>query len=178
MYTAQGIEVAVFEKSLDAQFMSALENYRGDVKFQRIDSDVAEALKGDGEVTDQPALTELFRTVSGNAELGVTYQPLKDTTVPAMLNVTEESSRMAEMMRMYAMTSGTAPMQFPLEYSLVVNTGSALYQKLLALSEAEHDKAELIARQIYSLSVLAQRKLNASELKDFLASSFSLLELL
>ncbi len=178
MYTAQGIEVAVFEKSLDAQFMSALESYRGDVKFQRIDSDVAEALKGDGEVTDQPALTELFRTVSGNAELGVTYQPLKDTTVPAMLNVTEESSRMAEMMRMYAMTSGNAPMQFPLEYSLVVNTGSALYQKLLALSEAEHDKAELIARQIYSLSVLAQRKLNASELKDFLASSFSLLELL
>lgn len=178
MYTAQGIEVAVFEKSLDAQFMSALESYRGDVKFQRIDSDVAEALKGDGEVTDQPALTELFRTVSGNAELGVTYQPLKDTSVPAMLNVSEESSRMAEMMRMYAMTSGNSPMQFPLEYSLVVNTGSPLYQKLQSLSESDSQKAELIARQIYALSVLAQRKLNASELKEFLADSFSLLELL
>ena len=178
MYTAQGIEVAVFEKSLDAQFMSALESYRGDVKFQRIDSDVAEALKGDGEVTDQPALTELFRTVSGNAELGVTYQPLKDTSVPAILNVSEESSRMAEMMRMYAMTSGNAPMQFPLEYSLVVNTGSSLYQKLQSLSESDSQKAELIARQIYALSVLAQRKLNASELKEFLADSFSLLELL
>ena len=178
MYTAQGIEVAVFEKSLDAQFMSALESYRGDVKFQRIDSDVAEALKGDGEVTDQPALTELFRTVSGNAELGVTYQPLKDTSVPAILNVSEESSRMAEMMRMYAMTSGNSPMQFPLEYSLVVNTGSPLYQKLQSLSESDSQKAELIARQIYALSVLAQRKLNASELKEFLADSFSLLELL
>lgn len=178
MYTAQGIEVAVFEKSLDAQFMSALESYRGDVKFQRIDSDVAEALKGDGEVTDQPALTELFRTVSGNAELGVTYQPLKDTSVPAMLNVSEQSSRMAEMMRMYAMTSGNSPMQFPLEYSLVVNTGSPLYQKLQSLSESDSQKAELIARQIYALSVLAQRKLNASELKEFLADSFSLLELL
>ncbi|MBE6698102.1 MAG: molecular chaperone HtpG [Ruminococcaceae bacterium] len=178
MYTAQGIEVAVFEKSLDAQFMSALESYRGDVKFQRIDSDVAEALKGDGEVTDQPALTELFRKVSGNAELGVTYQPLKDTSVPAMLNVSEESSRMAEMMRMYAMTSGNSPMQFPLEYSLVVNTGSSLYQKLQSLSESDSQKAELIARQIYALSVLAQRKLNASELKEFLADSFSLLELL
>ena len=178
MYTAQGIEVAVFEKSLDAQFMSALESYRGDVKFQRIDSDVAEALKGDGEVTDQPALTELFRTVSGNAELGVTYQPLKDTSVPAILNVSEQSSRMAEMMRMYAMTSGNSPMQFPLEYSLVVNTGSSLYQKLQSLSESDSQKAELIARQIYALSVLAQRKLNASELKEFLADSFSLLELL
>ena len=178
MFSAEGISVAVLEKTLDTQFVSALENYRGDVKFKRIDSDVADALKGDGEVTDQPALTELFKRVSGNEQLGVTYAPLKAQSVPAMLNVTEESSRMAEMMRMYAMSTGAAPMEYPLEYSLVINTTSTLYQKLLTLAEQDHDKAELLARQIYSLSLLAQRKLSAEELEQFLSGSFSLLELL
>lgn len=178
MFSAEGISVAVLEKTLDTQFVSALENYRGDVKFKRIDSDVADALKGDGEVTDQPALTELFKRVSGNEHLGVTFAPLKAQSVPAMLNVTEESSRMAEMMRMYAMSTGAAPMEYPLEYSLVINTTSALYQKLLTLAEQDPDKAELLARQIYSLSLLAQRKLSAEELEQFLSGSFSLLELL
>ena len=178
MFSAEGISVAVLEKTLDTQFVSALENYRGDVKFKRIDSDVADALKGDGEVTDQPALTELFKRVSGNEQLGVTFAPLKAQSVPAMLNVTEESSRMAEMMRMYAMSTGAAPMEYPLEYSLVINTTSTLYQKLLALAEQDPDKAELLARQIYSLSLLAQRKLSAEELEQFLSGSFSLLELL
>ena len=178
MFSAEGISVAVLEKTLDTQFVSALENYRGDVKFKRIDSDVADALKGDGEVTDQPALTELFKRVSGNEQLGVTFAPLKAQSVPAMLNVTEESSRMAEMMRMYAMSTGAAPMEYPLEYSLVINTTSALYQKLLTLAEQDPDKAELLARQIYSLSLLAQRKLSAEELEQFLSGSFSLLELL
>ena len=178
MFSAEGISVAVLEKTLDTQFVSALENYRGDVKFKRIDSDVADALKGDGEVTDQPALTELFKRVSGNEQLGVTYAPLKAQSVPAMLNVTEESSRMAEMMRMYAMSTGAAPMEYPLEYSLVVNTTSTLYQKLLTLADQDPDKAELLARQIYSLSLLAQRKLSAEELEQFLSGSFSLLELL
>ncbi len=178
MFAAQGISVAVLEKTLDTQFMSALESYRDDVKFKRIDSDVADALKGDGDVSDQPALTELFQRVSGNEQLGVTYAPLKDAGVPAMLGVTEESSRMAEMMRMYAMSTGSAPMEFPLEYSLVINTASSLYTKLLTLSETDADKAELLARQIYSLSLLAQRKLSAEELQAFLAGSFSLLELL
>ena len=178
MFEAQGISIAVLEKTLDTQFVSTLETYRDDVKFKRIDADVAEALKGDGEVTDQPALTELFRRVSGNEQMAVTYQPLRAEGVPAMLGVSEESSRMAEMMRMYAMSTGSAPMEFPLEYSLVVNTSSALYTKLLTLSEQDPEKAELLARQIYSLSLLAQRKLSAEELQEFLSGSFALLELL
>ena len=178
LFAEQGISVAVLEKTLDTQFMTALETYRDDIKFKRIDSEIAEALKGDGEVTDQPALTELFRRASGNEQMSVTYQPLKSTGVPAMLSVTEESSRMAEMMRMYAMSTGSAPMEFPLEYSMVINTASALYQKLLTLTETDATKAELLARQIYSLSLLAQRKLSAEELEQFLSGSFSLLELL
>ncbi len=178
LFASQGISVAVLEKTLDTQFISALESYRDDVKFKRIDADVAEAIKGDGEVSEQPELTELFRRVSGSEQMSVTYQPLKDASVPALLNVTEESSRMAEMMRMYAMSTGAAPMDFPTEYSLVINTASPLYAKLLTLHAQDPEKAALIAGHIYSLSLLAQRKLTAEELQRFLSDSFSLLELL
>ena len=178
LFASQSISVAVLEKTLDMQFISALESYRDDVKFKRIDADVAEAIKGDGEVSEQPELTELFRRVSGSDRMSVTYQPLKDASVPALLNVTEESSRMAEMMRMYAMSTGAAPMDFPTEYSLVVNTASPLYAKLLTLHAQDPEKAALIAGHIYSLSLLAQRKLTAEELQRFLSDSFSLLELL
>ena len=85
---------------------------------------------------------------------------------------------MAEMMRMYAMSTGAAPMDFPTEYSLVVNTASPLYAKLLTLHAQDPEKAALIAGHIYSLSLLAQRKLTAEELQRFLSDSFSLLELL
>ena len=85
---------------------------------------------------------------------------------------------MAEMMRMYAMSTGSAPMDFPMEYSLVVNTASPLYTKLLSLLDTDPEKAALIAKQIYALAQLAQRKLNAEELEQFLSGSFSLLELL
>ncbi len=178
LFAAQGISVAVLEKTLDTQFVSALESYRDDVKFKRIDADVAEAIKGDGEAGDQPELTELFRSVSGSEQMSVTYQPLKDASIPALLNITEESSRMAEMMRMYAMSAGAAPMDFPTEYSLVVNTTSPLYAKLLTLHSQDPEKAALIAGHVYALAVLAQRKLTAEELQKFLSDSFSLLELL
>ena len=64
-----------------------------------------------------------------------------------------------------------------LRFLPVFETVSSLYQKLLTLQETDAQKAELLARQIYSLSLLAQRKLSAEELEQFLSSSFSLLEL-
>ena len=85
---------------------------------------------------------------------------------------------MAEMMRMYAMSTGAAPMEYPLEYAMVVNTASPLYAKLVSMQASDPQKASLIAHHIYSLSMLAQRKLTADELESFLADSFSLLELL
>lgn len=178
MFTDQDMSVAVFEKTLDTQFMSALEGYRDDVKFKRIDSDVADALKGDGEISEQPELGELFKSVSAQEHLAVSFQPLKSASVPALLNVSEESMRMAEMMRMYAMSSGAAPMDYPLEYTLVLNTASPLYGKLLSLLTQDPDKARLLASQIWTLSLLAHRKLSAAEMEDFLSQSFSLLELL
>lgn len=177
LFEAQGMQVAVLDKLIDTQFVQMLESYNPDVKYRRIDADVAGALKGDGEITESQALVDLFRKVSGNDKLEVKFDNLKDASLPAMLTVSEESRRMEEMMKMYAMQNGDlgGTSMFPVEYTLLLNTNSALVRKLTDLCDSDADKASLIAGQVYALCVLSQRKMSAKELKDFLAGSFDLL---
>jgi molecular chaperone HtpG len=182
LFEAQGIQIAVLDKLIDTQFVQMLESYDAAMKFQRIDADPAAALKADGDVTENQALADLFRTVSGNEKLEVKFEVLKDASLPSMLTVSEQSRRMEEMMKMYAMQTGgkdQAPL-FPLEYTLLLNTASPLISKLADLTaegagEDAAAKAKLIAGQIWQLSVLAQRKFTAEELKTFLAGSFDIL---
>ena len=178
LFEAEGIQVAVLDRLIDTQFVQMYESYAGEggVKFRRIDADVAAALQADGDVTESEALTALYREVSGNDKLEVKFTPLKDESTPAMLTVSEESRRMEEMMRMYAMQGGMGAMPaYPVDYTLTVNTASPLTGKLMELCEADPDKAKLIASQIYRLCLLSQRKLTAEELTDFLAAGFDLL---
>jgi len=179
LFESQGISVAVMEQLIDTQFVQMLESYDSSVKYLRIDADVAAALtEENGDTTDNEALTALFRKVSGKEDLEVKYQTLKDTSLPAMLTVSEESRRMEEMMRMYAMQAGGEVPSLPVSYSLLVNHGSPLVSRLSALTAEDGAKAEIIAGMIYRLSVLAQRKLTAEELNTFLTESFNLLSLL
>ena len=175
MFTAQGIPVAVFDKQLDTQFVSMVENYNSDVKYLRIDADVAGALKGEGETADQPELSALFVKVSGNDKLKVQFAPLKDESVPVLLTISEESRRMDEMMKLYAMNGMGTGSTFPTEATLTVNTKNALIAKL---GEMEEDKREKTATVLYQLALLSQRKLTAEELQSFLSNSYGVLGML
>ena len=174
MFASQGIRVAVLDKQLDTQFVSMLESYDSTVKYLRIDADVAGALKGDGSISEDPALAELFRKAAANEKLKVEFAPLKDASVPLLLTVSEESRRMEEMMKLYAM-SGMAMPPFPTEATLTVNTSAPLIEKLKGMEETKQEKA---AAYLYQLALLAQRKLTAEELQSFLANSYGVLELL
>ena len=180
LFEAEGIRVAVLDKLIDSQFVQMYESYAGTgddaVKFQRIDADVAAALTKDGDITESEALTDLYRKVSENEKLEVKYVSLKDESVPAMLTVSEQSRRMEEMMKMYAMQGGMDGMPaYPVEYTLTVNTASALTVRMMDLCDTDPAKAELLAAQVYRLCLLSQRRLTAEELKSFLAGSFDLL---
>ena len=178
LFETEGIKVAVLDKLIDSQFAQMYEAYEGEstVKFRRIDADVAAALRREGDAAESEALTALYRKVSGNEKLEIRYAPLKDESIPAMLTVSEESRRMEEMMKLYALQGGAGDMPaFPAEYALTVNTASPLTAKLTALCGTDADKAEKLASQVYRLSLLSQRRLTAEELKSFLADSFALL---
>ena len=175
MFEAQGIRVAVFDKQLDTQFVTMVEGYNNDVKYLRIDSDVAGALKGDGDVTENPALKDLFVKVSGNEKLKVEFSPLKDGGIPLLLTISEESRRMEEMMKLYAMSGMGMAGNFPTEATLTVNTASPLISKL---SDMDGEKQEKTAAYLYQLALLSQRKLTAEELQSFLSNSYQVLEML
>ncbi len=177
LFDTEGIKVAVMDHMIDTQFLQMYESYEpGKAKFVRIDADVAAALiHADGDATENDALTALFRKVSGNGQLEVKYAALKDATLPAMLTVSEESRRMEEMMKMYAMQSGGMGTDFPVEYTMTVNTTATLTARLSELCTSDPTRAEAIAAQIWHLSLLAQRKLTADELKALLAGSYALL---
>ena len=106
-------------------------------------------------------LSELFVRVSGNEKLKVEFAALKDAGIPTLLTISEESRRMEEMMKLYSMQNGSdgAP-SFPLEYTLTLNTGSELIGRIEGYLDTDSERAELIAAQIYRLSLLSQRKLN------------------
>ncbi|MBR3893567.1 MAG: molecular chaperone HtpG [Clostridia bacterium] len=174
MFAAEGLKIAVFEKVLDTQFLSMLESYDSNVKYVRIDADVAAALKSGEAAAEDKALSELFVKVSGNEKLKVEFTALKDSSVPVLLTISEESRRMEEMMKMYAMSGMNMGMpSYPTEATLTVNTASPLIAKLGAM---EDEKREKTATYLFELALLSQRKLTAEELQKFLSDSYSVLD--
>ena len=172
MFTAEGINVALFDRPIESQFCTMLEQYMENVKFMRVDAEIAEGLKGDATVTENEELRALFVKISGNDNLSVKFDSLKDSSVPALLNVSEESRRMEEMMRFYGMAEGGG---MPAATVMVINTSSPLIAKLSESLADDKAKAETIASYIYKVSLLSQKKFSAEEMQSFLADSFDIL---
>ena len=172
MYRARGIDVAIMSSMVDDRFMQSVEQYKSGVKFKRVDADV-DALRKEGESADDEAMTELFTRLAGDtAKLTVKLESLSDAAVPALLNISEESRRMEDMMRFYM---PDAP-KMPSEATLILNTESPIIAKLRGGEYG--DRRDEVAKQVLSLAVLAQRTLSAEELQEFLAASYKLLETL
>ncbi|MBQ8509746.1 MAG: molecular chaperone HtpG [Clostridia bacterium] len=177
MFAAEDIEVVVLDKLIDTQFVNVIEQEVSGVKFVRIDADVAGALKAEGKAEENAKLADLFKEVSGNKDLKVSFELLKNEKIPAVLNISEESRRMDDMMKMYRMAGqDTGSMNFPTDATLVVNGASGLIKRLADKVEADEAGAKKIAKQVYTLALLSQRQLTADELQAFLSDSFDLLE--
>lgn len=175
MFKAQQIDVVLLDKVIDTQYINIIENDKN-VKFVRIDAEIATALKGDGEKFENKELEELFRKISGQEKLTVKFENLKDERVPAILNISEQSRRMEDMMRMYRMSGGDNNNTFPTDATLILNSNSALIKRLGDILPSDAENAEKTAKQIYTLALIAQRQLTAEELQSFLYDSFSILE--
>lgn len=173
LYRAQGFDVAVFDSIVDTQFAACVESRREGVKFVRVDADLSALTAENG--SENEALKALFCKVSGNEKLNVRFDSLKDAAVPAVLNVSEESRRMEDMMKMYRIGGEGMP-EFPLDMTLILNTASPLVEKLDALTKESPERAEEYASYLYSLSLLSLRKFSASEMETFLKDSYGMLE--
>ena len=170
MFNAEGIEVALFEHPIDTQFATMAEQFMEGVKFVRVDADVADILKGDGEISEDEELKKIFSEVLSD-KVTLKFEALKDESVPAILNVSEDSRRMEEMMRMYNMGDASGMTQS----TFVLNTSSPLIKKLSAMAGTDADKAKQTASYLYKLSLLSQKKFTAEEMQSFMKDSFDIL---
>lgn len=170
MFESEGIEILLLPHIIDTQFAQLIESKREGVRFLRIDSELADSMKnGDGEKID--SVESIFKTVVPE-NTKIVFESLKDESLPAVLNISEDSRRMEDMMKMYSSMGNSAPMNFPTEATLILNTACPTVKEL---GNTDSEKAVLIAKQIYNLCLLTQNRLDSDMLKAFLKDSYNIL---
>lgn len=173
LYHAHGIKVAVLDQFIDTQFISMAENIYN-VKFMRVDSDVS-AISKKIENAENKNIVDIFRDAVENEKLDVKFESFIDSDAPALLNISEEKRRMDDFMKAYSfMTKSDLPKEMA-EQTLILNIDSPIYSRLEALIASDRDKAKFIAKYIYKLALMSQRRLDADELNDFLSDSYNIL---
>lgn len=172
MYEARGYSVVLSESILDDRFLQMLEANNEGLKFVRVDADTA-ALRDGDEAEKSEKLISLFEAFSSEQnKVSVKCEKLADTTVPAVLNISEDARRMREMMKMYAPDMP----DMPTEATLILNTACPMITRLE--KDGFGEKTNDVAKYVFSLATLSQRSLTSDEMKEFLALSYRILDAL
>lgn len=180
MFKEQDMDAVILNHNIDSAFITQIEQQNQHIKFKRIDADVEEALKetvDEKELEDiTKALTDLFRNTLGKENLDVHVEKLKDEKISSIITLSEESRRMQDMMKMYAMP-GMDPNMFgaPSE-TLTLNANNTLVKYLFEHGDADH--AKIICEQLYDLAMLSHKPLSPEEMTNFVARSNEIMELL
>ncbi len=171
MFKEEGQDALILKHNIDSVFISHVEQKKETVKFMRIDADINESVKSDGEENleeQTKELGEIFKKALGKENLTVKAEKLKNESVSSMMTVTEESRRMQEMMKMYNMYGMDSSM-FGGQETLVLNLNNKLVQYVLANKEG--DLTKLVCEQLYDLAVITHRQLTPEEMTKFVARS-------
>lgn len=166
MFKDAGLDAIYCDTYIDPHFLSFLE-YKNPtrVRFLRIDADVAGALKE--ESAEDADLKAVFDKALEGKHVTVKTEKLKDSAVPAVINVSEFARRLSEMHSFYGMGESPADM------TLIVNASNGAVNALKTASEEEQSKG---AMQIYYLALMNYRPLKPEELSEFVSTSAMLLE--
>ena len=180
MFREQDMNAVALLHNIDQPFVSALEAGDDDVKFQRIDADLTDAFKEEGDEEklkeDTETLKELFRKATGKDQLEVKVEKLKNDKVSSMITLSEEARRMQDMMKMYS-ANGMGGMELPdVGQTLVLNANNDLVQYLLANKDGEH--SDMFCKQLYDLAMISHQPLQADKMTEFINRSNEIMMLL
>lgn len=175
MFKAAKMDAVILTHNIDQPFISQLEAKNEGIKFQRIDADLTDSFK---EETSEEAAKELekqseeigkiMKDALKKENLTVKVEKLKDEKISSMITVSEESRRMQDMMRMYAMNG--MDMGFGKEgETLVLNACHPLVKYVL--EHKEGDNVTMICEQLYDLALLQNAPLSPEAMTKFIARS-------
>ena len=177
MFREAGKDAVILKHVIDSQFISHLEQQDQTIQFKRIDADLTEELREDGETDEATVktLTEVFRKNLGKDKLEVKVEKLKNEGTAAMITLPEESRRMQDMMKMYNMY-GMDPNMFGGQEVLVLNANHPLVKFIAENQESEH--VPVICEQLYDLAMMSHKQLSPEEMTKFVKRSNDILMVL
>ncbi|MFW2502534.1 molecular chaperone HtpG [Clostridium diolis] len=183
MFKENDLDAVILDCSLDDHFISFLEMHESGIKFNRIDSDISDTLGSKEDENDETIkalnkeIEDLFKTALGDKIKNLSIEGLKNEEIPALILVSEESRRMAQMSKMYAKSGMSFPGMFDEEKTLVINNKSAIIKKLLEVSKNESKKEDVkfICEHILDLAKIANKELDAAEMDEFIKRNNMLL---
>lgn len=174
------LDAVILDSTIDNHFISFVEFKNQPVRFNRIDADLSDVLKDNKDESNKEGKEEienLFKEAVGERVKTYSVESLKSEDTSAIILVSEESRRMAEMKSQFAgMDFG---MNFEEEKTLVINDNSPIVKKLLSLKDKDDKKDEisLICNQIVDIALLANKELEPSELDDFIKRNNKLMNM-
>ncbi len=176
MFKAQKMEAFIMNHSIDVPFMQQLESKNEGINFKRIDADLTDTFKSKTskkaaeELSEkEKELSEKIKKALKNDKLTVKLEKLKDKKMSSMLTVSEESRRMAEMIRIYAM-NGMNMGDFGNEgQTLILNANHPLVQYVM--EHEDGDNTKMICEQLYDLARIQNAPLEGEAMSKFIARS-------
>ncbi|MCM1569189.1 MAG: molecular chaperone HtpG [Roseburia sp.] len=183
MFKAAKMDAVILTHNIDQPFISQLESKNEGIKFQRIDADVTDAFKSktskkaQEEFEEQAkVITELMKKALKNDKITVKVEKLKNKKISSMITLSEESRRMQDMMKMYAMP-GMDMGGFGGEgETLLLNANHPLVQYVTEHQDGENVK--MICEQLYDLAKLQHAPLAPEAMTRFIARSNEIMLLL
>ena len=180
MFKEQGMNAVILDHAIDTSFITQLEQRNENYKFCRIDADVTDSMieetAADELKAETETLTEVFRKALNNEGLEVKVEKFKNKDISSMLTVSEESRRMQDMMKMYAMGGMDMGMFGSASETLVLNANNDLVNYILNNKDSEN--APIFAAQLYDLAKLANAPLSPEAMTEFVARTNKIMMLL
>lgn len=173
MFRAQKKQAYKLGQTIDAPFISRMEQIDDSVQFQRIDAALTDDLKGSSRnlKPESEKLQELFRKELGKDQLAVKAENLKDKNIAAMVTISEEMRRYYDMMKIYGMSGQNTNMDmFEGSQTLILNARHPLVKYVYEHKDDE-EGVKIFVEQIYDLAVLSNRSLTPDEMTKFVARS-------
>jgi len=180
MFKTHDLDAVILEHPIDSAFISHIESKNENVKFQRVDADITDELKGTSEKTEEELSTlkekleTFFKKALDLEKVDIRLESMKSDDISSMMILSEDSRRMQDMMKMYNMPGMDANMFKP-ETTLVLNEKHPLVNHLLECENADDDMTQMLCAQLYDLALLSHAPLSADAMSKFIKRSNQLL---
>lgn len=178
MFKEAGKNAVILSDVIDSAFIGQLEYKNKGLKFLRIDADIQAALKQeDSDEETKKKYDEVAKKVKeeiGDEKLNVEIQTLQNNSIASMITLSEESRRMQDMMKQYAMPGMNSAMFDNGGRTLVLNVSHPLVKQLVENTECEN--FALLSEQLYDLASLGHGSLSPERLEKFIQRTNELME--